>query len=253
MRASTHGCLVLFFLSSGTTLFARSGEGADSTTTRLQLRQTIPVPVREPSGLALDFRGRYLWTVSDTSNRIYKLSFDGVLLDSLSFLGEDLEGITQNTIDATLWVVEERLREAVNVDTMGRELRRVKIPVKHKKKNSGLEGIAFHPGRQHFFVVNEKSPKLLIELDHMQQVTGFRKIKFARDYAGVAYDARYDCLWIVSDLSKSVTKCDLTGKPLARFRHDIDKAEGIALDADRKLLYLISDSQAQLYILDLPE
>jgi len=253
MRSSAaHGFIAMLVLLSAITLCAQF-DGGDSTATSLQLRQTIPVPVREPSGLALDFRGRHLWTVSDTTNRIYKLGFDGMLLDSLSYLGEDLEGITQNTTDGTLWVVEERRREVVNVDTLGRELRRVKIPVKQKKSNRGLEGIVFYPKKQHLFLLNEKSPKLLIELDDEQGVVSFRKLKFAKDFSGLAYDRRQHCLWIASDLSRSVTKWSLIGEPLASYRHDIDKAEGIAIDGERGILYLISDSQDELYLFDPPE
>ncbi len=226
---------------------------ADTTVTALRLRSRVPVAVIEPSGLTLDLRGGHLWTVSDKTNRVYKLDFEGVVLDSLAYVGKDLEGVVQDATDGSFWVVEERLRQVVHLDARGRELARVRIPVKAKKKNNGLEGICVLPGTGRLFVVNQKSPGLLLELDRKLSVQKSSKLTFAENYSGVTCDPSRASLWIVSAGSRSVVRCDLSGAPLQHFRHEVPKAEGIAIDPVRRLLFLISDSKAALFTFDLPD
>lgn len=221
--------------------------GQDGISVTLQLLDTASIEVPEPSGLALHADGRALWTVSDRTNQVYKLMLTGETRDTLSYEGDDLEGIAYDPVDQTLLVVEEKTREVVQLDTTGRELRRVTVAVEREKSNKGLEGITINPASRHVFVLNEKSPKLLLELDGGLVLIGQYKLAFAKDYSGIAFDAKRQGLWIVSDKSRSLTFCDLTGQPLHSFILEIDKAEGIALDYEKGLLYIVSDSEEMLY------
>jgi len=221
--------------------------GQDRVSFTLQLLENASVEVPEPSGLALHADGRALWTVSDRTNQVYKLTLTGETLDTLSYEGDDLEGIAYDPVHHTLLVVEEKAREVVQLDTTGRELRRAAVAVEENKSNKGLEGITINPADRHVFVLNEKSPKLLLELDNSLVLVGQYKLAFAKDYSAIAFDAESQGLWIVSDNSRSLTFCDLTGQALHSFILEIDKPEGVALDNENNLLYIISDSEQMLY------
>ncbi|TVR27467.1 MAG: hypothetical protein EA390_13820 [Balneolaceae bacterium] len=72
----------------------------------LELISRYPLNIRDPSGLTLDISGKFLWTVSDDPRgHIYKIGFTGEILEVLTdYEGDDLEGITINPNDSTLWV-----------------------------------------------------------------------------------------------------------------------------------------------------
>lgn len=101
-----------------------------------------PINVPEPSGLALSYDGRYLWTVGDSDSKVHKLDLNGNVITSFKVNGEDLEGIT--VIDSiNLAVILERTREIVVLDTSGKEIKRKKFDLKGKL-NEGLEGICLN-------------------------------------------------------------------------------------------------------------
>lgn len=223
------------------------------TAKHLKLISTHPLQIPEPSGLALDTGGCHLWTVSDRTNRVYKIDLSGATLDTLLYVGEDLEGVAHNSTDGTLWVVEERQREIVQLDTLGNEILRRQIPVKQKRANKGLEGITFNSRTRTLFVVNQKSPKLLLEIDTDLTLRNKYKLTFAKDYSAIAYDERADLLWILSDASQALWQCDLIGHEIEKYIVDVRKSEGLAINAEKKLLYLVSDSDSELSIFKLPE
>jgi len=200
----------------------------------------------EPSGLALTFNEDGFWTVSDNNSRVYKLNTQGKIVKKFKVTGEDIEGIT--VIDEqTLAVVLERSREAVILDTAGNELRRKKIDLEGEK-NMGLEGITFNPRNKNFYVLSEKKPGLLIQLDFELNELSRDTLNFAKDYSGIYYDSENDILWIVSDESKLIAKTDLKGNLIEKFDIDIIQAEGICIDKARKNIYLVSDKKEELYV-----
>ncbi len=247
------GRFFLLVLVAVVGLLASAAPGQETQLPELQLRKSLPVRVSEPSGLALDVSGQFLWTVSDSNNRVYKISLQGEVLDSLRFVGDDLEGVTVNPLTGTVFVVEERRRELVELDSLGNELRRAKIPVKQKKKNQGLEGVTCDPETGLLYVVNQKKPKRLVQLSQELLARAHSKLTFAKDYSGLDFDRDTGLLWVLSDASHTVTTCDLSGKPERSFRHEVKNAEGIAVDKKRGLLYLVSDSESELYVFTLPD
>jgi uncharacterized protein YjiK len=86
-------------------------------------------------------------------------------VDELRVRGDDMEGITQHPRNRSLYVVEERLRQVVQFDTLGNEIARYPVDVEVRNQNDGLEGITIDPVTNRVFVVNEKNPRVLIELD----------------------------------------------------------------------------------------
>lgn len=217
---------------------------------RLSADYSLDIP--EPSGLTLSVDGNYLWTVSDQTKLVYKISLDGKTIRHLSFEGDDLEGVVQSPLDSTLWVVEEQRREIVQLDTLGNELRRIKINVEKRESNSGLEGIAFDNRQSSFYVLNEKNPALFIQLNAQFAISETHTIDFAEDYAGLTYDAAEDVFWLISDQSAVILKIDSAGQVLLRMPLGITKMEGIAVDRRRNRIYTVNDAEGKLYWYELP-
>lgn len=209
--------------------------------------------IKDPSGLTLDSSGD-LWTVSDQSGGfVYKITFQGDIIGNLSYRGDDMEGITMNPNDGTLWVAEERLREIVQLDMEGNILKRVDIPVLVVNENDGLEGIAIDPVTEHFYIVNEKSPREFIELNKEFEVVRRVPIDFRSnfrldDLSGIFYVSENREFWIVSDESMRIVVTDFELNPLRSYELGRRKFEGIAVDIRVGRVYLVNDEEDRLYV-----
>jgi len=211
-----------------------------------ELINTIKLNMPELSGLAISYDGKFLWTVSDSNSTVYQISFEGEIQKSFTVNGGDLEGVTQIN-DSTLAVVLERDRTILIIDTSGNELNRIEI-IKEGDLNSGFEGITFNPGSGHFYILNEKDPGSLIEIDDFYNFVKETKLKFAKDYSGIHYDAGENILWIISDESSLIAKCDLNGNLIGKTELKLRQIEGVAVDNKNKKLYIISDIKEELYV-----
>jgi uncharacterized protein YjiK len=220
----------------------------------LTLISVHPLNIKDPSGLTLDSSGDFLWTVSDQSGGfVYKITFQGDIIGNLSYRGDDMEGITMNPNDGTLWVAEERLREIVQLDMEGNVLKRVDIPVLVVNENDGLEGIAIDPVTEHFYIVNEKSPREFIELNKEFEVVRRVPIDFRSnfrldDLSGIFYVSENREFWIVSDESMRIVVTDFELNPLRSYELGRRKFEGIAVDIRVGRVYLVNDEEDRLYV-----
>lgn len=207
------------------------------------------IPVPEPSGLDLTYSEKGFWTVSDENSTIYKLDNWGKIEKSLKVKGVDLEGVS--CIDEkTLAVVLERGREIVIVDTSGNESKRISVNITGEL-NNGLEGITYDPVNKKFFVLNEKNPCLLLIFDENLNELSRDTLTFIKDASGIHFDAKNKFLWILSDESHCVTKCDLKGSPLQKYYISIAQPEGLTIDAEGKKMYIVSDINSSLYVFSL--
>ncbi|WP_460050385.1 SdiA-regulated domain-containing protein [Spirochaeta dissipatitropha] len=225
---------------------------------RLDLIAVYDLDIVDPSGLTLDRSGAFLWTVSDTrGGAVYAISFSGEIISELIYEGHDLEGITQDPSDGSLWLAEERLREIVRVDRRGEELERHSIDISMAELNTGLEGIAFHPGRNILFLANEMLPRVIMEVDTEGNILHTEEINFLPpfrmiDLSGLWYDPERDELWILSDESAKIVVVDSEYRPLRGYQLDRIKFEGIAVDYRRQRIYLVHDVENRLYVYHLP-
>jgi len=219
---------------------------------QLHLIASHALSVCEPSGLTMDINGNYLWTVSDSLNEIYKITLRGATVKTLECQAINLEGITQNPADATLYVIDENSSEVIHLDTLGNEIERFQLESSPDTPFNHLEGIAFCPYNNHLYLLNEKYPRLLIEVDSSYIVLNQYELNFSEDCSGVTFDESNNRLWIVSDESQTVTVCDLDGRPVESYSIDVIKAEGIAIDPAGKLIYIVSDAEDKLYIFSMP-
>jgi len=216
------------------------------------------LPINDPSGLVIDMNGEFLWTVSDDPGQyVYKISFTGDVLGYLSgYKGDDMEGITMNPNDGTLWIAEEKFRQIVQLTTDGEVLQIVDVPVEAQNPNDGLEGITWNPNNNHVYVVNEKNPRKFIELDTDFEVVRSVPIDFEGEFtlldlSGLFYDHIKDEIWIVSDDSQRLVITDQELNPLRAFNLGRDKFEGVAVDLETYRVYMVNDRENRLYVFDL--
>lgn len=230
--------------------------------------------LREPSGLSLAPGGEFL-TVDDERKRFFVIDRYKVKRTmKIDVAGEGFEGVAYDGSN-TVYVVEESRRRVMALDAAdgrliaSRELLEMKgvDPIRpllsEGDENKGLEGVAVHPETGVLYVINEGLPRLLIMISpDLATVLDHRELSaeagFAvddvdddkLDVSGLAFDSRDGRLWIVSDKGESVFRYDVethkaVGRPLFRGkdgeRERVKKAEGVAFDAERSALYVITD------------
>ncbi len=202
--------------------------------------------VPEPSGLAFDLDGNHLWTVSDQTGSMFRLTTSGSLVATFDIGGQDLEGIAVDPTDGSLFVVEEGLGQVLHLDRQGNLLETLTPGGLPAMGNRGLEGITIDPGTGHIFLLKEMDPGLLVEMDREGTVLALTELDFAIDYSGLAFDAAANQLLIISDQSATLTWCTTSGLPVRSFATGLDKGEGIALDPGQSVIYAVSDSRETL-------
>lgn len=201
----------------------------------------------EPSGIFYNRKHNSLFVVSDERGEIFELSLAGEFIKSTMTSGDDLEGISMNAACDTFYVVEETRQLVTSYRQDGSVIRSFPCNVATVPKNS-LEGIAVD-GKGNLFVLNEKSPRTVIEYCNGVEVSRI-EITNASDISDICYDAQADCFWIVSDESKKVFTIDRAGRVLAEWLIPFDKCEGITLTSDK--MYLVNDANANMYIFQKP-
>ena len=199
--------------------------------------------------VALSADGKNLWTVSDETAKVYLISLDGKIQKSFSVNAYDLEGVCVLS-DTSIAVVAERTREIIFMNNNGKEYYRKKI-LNDAIDNSGLEGITFNKNNGHIFVVKEKHPRMLIELDENLNELKKNEIDYVNDLSGLDFIPDKNELWMISDESKTVAVCSSNGKANKKYKVKIDQIEGIAVGRKANLIYLVSDKEEKLYFIKL--
>ncbi len=238
----------------------------------------------EPSGLALSHDGNALWTVSDNTEKVFKLSLDGKLQKSESFeiTDRDLEGIALDASGKFLFVVKEAENEIIKIN-IAEQIEVDRKPLsemsgyqviaqyfQNSPPNKGLEGITWNIDTGSIFVLKEALPGLLIEVsadltaiqNHilLAESNGFFDAKVSPnklDFSGICYDQVRKQFWIVSDKGQKVFLFDHNQNRVIesfslgyhqKSKHKkIKKAEGIALHPNSNHLFVVSDKEARLY------
>jgi len=215
----------------------------------LELLETYSVNVKEPSGLAINSAGSILYTVSDNTAQVYKLSITGNVIQTFNYVGNDLEGVSTFK-ENKLLLAEERTKEIVEYDMSTGVFSKHKINYTNNDENSGMEGVAYTENLDAIFILNEKNPGKLIRLRSDYSVLVEYDLNFAKDYSGIFYEDVSKNLWIVSDQNKTINKCTLKGELIESYSISIIQAEGIAITDDK--IYVISDTEAKLYVFKKP-
>jgi len=236
--------LIILFLSA---CFCISCDKESTNTSQLELLNSYSIDVPEPSGLAIS--GNVLYTVSDNTNNVYKLSTSGLVLQTIEFDGNDLEGVSSYT-NGKLLLAEERTKNIVELSITTGQSTSHQMNYDNDEANAGIEGVAYNSSEEIIYFLNEKNPDKLFKLNNNFNVVQSYNLNFANDYSGIFYDASLNLLWIVSDESQTINKCTLEGELLDSYSINVNKPEGIAVTNDK--IYIVSDSQERLYVFQKP-
>lgn len=213
----------------------------------LELVDSFSIDVPEPSGLCFGPNGNTLLTVSDHTNQVYELDKVGKVIRTLEYTGKDLEGVTYNHKENIIAIAEEADREITLLDYgSGNKIDTYKIDIPFGSDNSGLEGISFNTNNNMYYILNETNPDLMVIWNPVYGIISEINLDFAADYSGIFVDELHSLLWIVSDQSRSIYKCDYNAKVLMEFRLDEVKFEGIVVEGDT--IYLVNDASAELFV-----
>ena len=244
----------------------------------------------EPSGLALSHGQNALWTISDDTKKIFKLSLDGDLKkdDSFEIPDKELEGVTLDPTGEFLLAVKEESNEIIKIKVDTQEVAdRQRLAemasydsIAHyftgSRVNKGLEGITWNKETGTIFVIKEGDPGLLIEVSSdlqkirshqvLNEDNGFRDPEVGAedlDFSDICYDQSRNRFWIISDKAKRLFLYDWKGNKVVQSStlgygkngeyREIEKAEGVAIDPDTNRLYVVSDEEARLYVFDIRE
>lgn len=205
--------------------------------------------ITEPSGLSFGPGGNSLLIVSDNTNKVYETDLQGNVIRELEYVGSDLEGVTFNEGTQIVAVAEERKRQIVFLDyPNGIEMERIDITTGGSTDNKGLEGLSFNKNNSAYYLVNEDVPGELIVWNKQFGNISKTELRFASDYSAIFVDTRNALLWIVSDESQALYKCDYNANILKEYTLPYTKFEGVVVDADQQLVYLVNDKTFKLFV-----
>lgn len=225
-----------------------SCSGKVNSQSSLKLISTIPLEIAEPSGVTA--YKNHLYIVSDHTGNIYKTTLKGTIVEKFKTNYTDLEGISIEPISKKIVLVNEAKRSLIYLSLKGKFLNKYKIKGNQKTANSGLEGVCFDPTKERLYAINEKEPKQLLKLSLKGKIKDTYPLKFGRDFSGICYDKNLDCLWLISDESKTIYQVTKKGNLLKSYKTSIEKGEGIVIY--KKHLYVVSDSLNSLFVFEIP-
>lgn len=248
------------------------------------------VGLNHPSGLTLSHERGSLWTVSDNTEKVFKLNLHGKVLIDKSFTipDKELEGIALDSSGEYLYTVKERENEIIKINVNLREVagrKRISEMAGYNMvaqyfvgspPNKGLEGITWNTHTNSLFVMKEGVPGLLMEISSdlktirshilLTHENGFidnEVVGDDLDFSGICYDQKRKLFLIVSDKGRRLFVYDrerniviqsfALGYSTKGDYQEIKKAEGIAVDPDSNRLFIVSEKEARLYVYDIRE
>lgn len=200
------------------------------------------INIDEPSGLTYNNHKNELYVVTDKPHsKIYTIDTTGIVLDSMDYVGNDLEAIIYNQTDSTIWVSEESLLQLVNIDLNGREINRIDIDfLPNTIQNSEIEGLTISYSDSCIYLLNEKNPGAIIELDiTSMRINNIYYLDFSTDYSGLHYTKEEKMFIILSDEDKSVSFWKKETGLINSIDLSYTKAEGVSLV--NNILFIVSE------------
>jgi uncharacterized protein YjiK len=204
--------------------------------------------IYEPSGLCYSPDKLSLYTVSDRG-MVYEISLTGNTIRQLSFTGDDFEGITVDPLTCDIYICEEGKGKLLKLSNNG--VVQNTYSILNNPGNIGLEGLTYNNNLDEFYLLKEKSEGLLIKYSVSSNTTSQINLGFAYDYSGIYYNSISNKLWIVSDESKTLTQCYLSGMKIKSYDLPISGVEGVVVNDEETVAYVVSDPNKKLYKIDL--
>jgi len=204
--------------------------------------------VPEPSGLAYSVDKESFFVVSDRG-KLYQISLTGTIIRELPYIGNDTEGVTVDPITANIYVCEEGRGDLVKLNSSGVMIDSYNLL--DNPGNSGLEGLTYNIELNEFYLLKEKDDGILIKYSIEDDLTTIINLNFSSDYSGIFYNESSRKLWIVSEEERTLTQCNLNGSVIKSYSFPINGIEGIVVNDDETVAYVVSDPNSKLYKLDL--
>ena len=218
----------------------------------LLLLQEFDLDIEGPSGLSKSYLPEHFYTVCDKTGNVYLINNKGEIFQTIELGGDDLEGVEFVEENLSIYVVEERLRMVIRLTPGGSVLDTFQLDIPVQNLNDGPEGIAYNPHVKHFYVVNEKNPAMLFVFDTLFQMINEYPLNFAKDYSSVDYEPVNNHLWILSEESKLLARCNLKGEPEKIYQTNVPDGEGLVVDVENEMIYIVCDDTSTLFIFQLP-
>ncbi len=198
--------------------------------------------ISDPSGLSFHVDLEWFWTVSDKNHRVYLITQNGEILKELNIEAEDLEGITQIDEHRIAVVLEEK-REVLIIDEFGEIQNRFETGITGTL-NDGFEGITYLPDEDLLLIVNEKNPTFIMKIDLTGKIISSETLSLAKDFSGLFYDRDKKEIWILSEESNLIFRCNTNYEILNSYSIPDEKFEGIAIKDE--IIYMVSEITGQL-------
>ncbi len=213
----------------------------------LELLSTHVLNIDSPSGLSFGHDRTTLWVVSDRpSGKVVEIDLQGNKLRTLSYRGEDLEGVAFDARDSTLWLVDENLGKLIHINLSSDVLSIQNI--NGISDGSGLEGISLDLVNSRIYLLKEKDFGALITLEQLSMSQTLQQLSFAPDYSGMSYIPSQDKLWIISDEASSLYLVNLNGEFLDHYGFDLVQPEGLVYDETNQKFYIVDDTTDKLHV-----
>ena len=219
----------------------------------LLLLESFDLNIEGPSGLSKSYLPDHFYTVCDNTGNIYLINNKGEILQTISIDGNDLEGIEFVEEKLALYLLEEQFRLVIKLTPGGNILDTFELDIPMQNINDGPEGITFNPSLAHFYIVNEKNPSMLYVFDTLFHKINEYPLSFANDYSSADYDPIHNNLWILSEESQLLAPCNLKGEPGKIYKTGVPDGEGLVIDYENELIYIVCDNTSTLFIFRLPE
>jgi uncharacterized protein YjiK len=216
----------------------------------------IPGVQRDASALTIHAETGHLWVVTDDRVRLVEFTDEGEFVRDVKLVGfKDTEGFCHLAGDRFAIAEEAKMRITLievppRATTVHDDGVRIELDAK-ARKNKGLEGISYDAATDTLFAVREDKPPAVYRVAPILENPAPNIAKCSLDLDGlddlsdVFFDARAECLWLVSHESKAAVAFDAQGRRLVEIslrqgRHglpeDVPQAEGIARDSRGRLL-----------------
>ncbi|MEO6192901.1 MAG: SdiA-regulated domain-containing protein [Thermoanaerobaculia bacterium] len=234
----------------------------------------------EASGLGTAKNQTSLWSIGDGALTVYKMYLDGSSNESFlptpinsqsTVTDTDFEGITYappppgNSDDHFIYVANEGAQAILPVNYSTQKYYaqaslasmagyttvncvgggKVSTELHGTGTNSGLEGITWNGNLNSFFVIQEKSPGLMIKISaDLTTITACRVLTFSgADYSDISYDSTRGLFWIVSDEAQKLYLYNWSnGTVTKNWSLPYAHAEGVAFNPGDSRLYIATDN-----------
>jgi uncharacterized protein YjiK len=212
---------------------------------------------RDFSGIAFNSDSGTVFIVDNRNENVYEYDLNGNFLRKITGSGfDDTEGITYLGGDLFA-VVEERLAD-ISIITIGATTTSFSkststvIPVFPSLSNTGLEAITFDETKGVFYVVQEKTPKEVYQVEMDGTVTVLTGVTSAvstlGDLAGMHFDnSPGGHLYVLSHESRRIIEMTLDGVVIGQRDFMGTQIEGLSFSPDGFDLFITGEDREFYY------